>query len=153
MRLSIIVVLVALAGGARAEGGCLFDGACSSRSPVTIESPIPVDLIEKRERPIGRWEGLKKGGQEGYLYGFYGTLSPAIEMMDKGFSERMTAHSDGRGNAQRGSARQGLGYGLGLLLLIPAMIGGAIAAVVGGAWGAADPEKAAGWDAEKWMFD
>lgn len=149
MRSLLAAVLLSLPAAARAD--CLFDGACAPRPAVTA----PAVAADDDAAPApSRLDGLKKGASEGALLGFYAGISPAVKLTEEGFGRRMSRYYDGprSGNGDGGLYYYG-GIALGILLYIPALVLGGIGGLFGGAAGAAAPEEAKEWDAERFLFD
>ncbi len=121
---------------------CLFDRDCASRPGLTIESPEPV--LAEVAPAATRLSGLTKGASEGATLGFMLPLTPAVELMSKGFDRGMQ-HRSGSDAFFIG------GIALGVILYIPALVIGAVGGLFGAVAGTAAPESAQKWDAEGWL--
>lgn len=147
------VLLTLLAPPARAAtNDCLFDGICGARPALAAaeETPVPAEA----PAAATRLSGLKKGASEGALLGFYAGISPAVKLVEEGFGRRMSRAYDGaRSDNGGGGLYYYGGMVIGAILYIPALILGGVGGLFGGAAGAAAPESARKWDAEKFLFD
>lgn len=140
---------VAAPASAAFDDGCIFDG-CAPRS----SSPPPAAGEGSALRQLTRWEGAKKGAEEGALLGFMGTLRPALALADDGLSRRMSRAYDGERPENAGGASSDYGgFLLAALLYLPALVVGGLAAAGGALIGAASPQTADDWDAERALFD
>ena len=149
---ALLAVLLSLSSPARAD--CLFDGGCAPRAAAAVPSADGDDAVAAGAPAPSRLSGLKKGASEGALLGFYAGISPALAALDEGFGRSLSHASDGprRDNANAGLYYYG-GMALAVLLYIPALVLGGLGGLFGGAAGAAAPEEAKEWDAEKFLFD
>lgn len=148
----------AVAASAGARAGTLEPSGDSPYSlPLEASVPVPFEEGRRPPRETGAWAGIKRGGEQGALGGFYSVLSPAIKLVEEGFDRDMSRRYDGARSDNGGS---GLfwagGIVLAVILYIPALIAGGIAAVGGAVAGAAAetaaPGSTKGWDVEKKIF-
>ena len=158
MKFAILIAALTIAAPAgAASNDCLFDGACGR--PAAAATVDAVAAPEPKQVPepafaLKRWEGAKKGAQEGALFGFFLPLSPAISLVDEGFGRRYSRSADGpRAGNDNGALYYYGGIALAVLLYVPALVIGAVGGAVGTAAGAIAPESAKSWDAERFFVD
>ena len=128
-------------------------------NPTLLEAPThtdgPPSAFGGEDRPIGVWNGVKKGASQGAMLGFLGVLYPAVSLLSEGFGREMGRRYDGSTKSPRLYAVAGIA--LGVILYIPALVvgavGWAVGAVAGGVAEAVKPGSTADWDVEGAILD
>ena len=157
MKTLLLLAALTAAVPAAADEGCLFDGACAPRAELASSGaePSAAWVASTPSAPgLSRWDGIKKGASEGALFGFLGTVSPGVALVDEGFGRRVSRAHDGpdAGNGGGGLFTY-VGFIVAAVLYVPALALGAVGGLAGGLVGAASPEAVEEWDAERTLFE